>query len=222
MNSNYMEKRVTVVDYGLGNLFSIRRALAYIGVRVEITSSTEVIRQAEWLILPGVGSFGDGMQQLRTRGLIEPILQFAQSGRPLLGICLGMQLLFSASEEFGLHEGLGLIKGNVAQLHNADPTGRRVKVPHVGWSELIRPRSLTDWGSTILEGPLEGDAMYFIHSYVPYPENESVIIAQINYGGYLYCAAIEQGNVIGCQFHPEKSGKAGLHLLRNFIGRTSG
>lgn len=212
-----MGKRVVVIDYGLGNLFSIKRALSYVGAHVDVTSSGRDVLRAEVVVLPGVGAFGDGMHQLRERGLVEPILQFAQSGRPVLGICLGMQLLFSEGEEFGLHEGLNLIEGKVARLCESDPDGRRVKVPHVGWSELVSAESRKDWGNTILKGLSEGEAMYFVHSYVPFPKDQDVSIAQIEYGGCWYCAVVQKENLIGCQFHPEKSGKAGLHLLRNLI-----
>ena len=136
MTNGLVDVPVTVVDYGLGNLFSIQRALNYLGASVDITSSPEAIRDAGRLVIPGVGAFGDGMSQLKERGLIEPILEFAGSGRPLLGICLGMQLLFSESEEFGLFRGLGLIDGSVIRLHDQDPTGRHVKLPHIGWNEI--------------------------------------------------------------------------------------
>lgn len=216
MDSNGSQPRVTVVDYGLGNLFSIGRAVTYCGGYAEVTSSPQIIRRAERLILPGVGAFGDGMNLLSSRGLVEPLVQFAQSGRPLLGICLGMQLLFGESEEFGLHKGLGLIAGKVTRLRNMSPAGECVKVPHVGWSELSLASPLLDWRSTILNSLLEGDAMYFVHSYVPFP-NDSVSIAQFSYGGHTYCAAIQKGSVIGVQFHPEKSGEVGLQLLRHFL-----
>lgn len=213
-----MERRVTVVDYGLGNLFSIRRALSALGAEVEVTSTADAIRQAHWVILPGVGAFGDGMQQLRTRGLVEPIRAFVQSGGPLLGICLGMQLLFSESDEFGRHEGLNLLPGRVIRLRDADPSGRRVKVPHIGWSELRPSRGAGDaWSATILEGLVAGDSMYFVHSYVPAPEDEAVTIADMHYGGHPYAAVVGKGRLVGCQFHPEKSGEVGLHLLRNFL-----
>ena len=212
-----MERRVTVVDYGLGNLFSISRALSALGAVAEVTSNPEAVRQARWVILPGVGAFGDGMQQLHVRGLVESIRAFVQSGGPLLGICLGMQLLFSESEEFGRHEGLALLPGKVVRLRDADVSGRRVKVPHIGWSELRPSRSVGEWSATILEGLAAGDAMYFVHSYVPTPEDEAVTIAQMHYGGHPYAAVVGQGRLAGCQFHPEKSGETGLRLLRNFL-----
>ena len=214
--------QVVIVDYGLGNLFSIQRALTRIGTPSNITSDTEAIQVAPAAILPGVGAFGDGVQRLRERGLFESMLHFAQSGRPLLGICLGMQLLFKESEEFGSHLGLGLIPGQVKRIHNTDPSGRRVKVPLIGWNELRQPQSVDSWGSTILEGLVDGDAVYFVHSYVPYPEAESISVAEVNYGGYSYCAVAQKNNFVGLQFHPEKSGEVGLHVLQNFVQQLSG
>jgi len=208
---------VAVVDYGLGNLFSIDRALQHVGSWAEVTSSAEVLKRSAALILPGVGAFGDGMQQLRLRGLIDPILEFVGSGRPALGICLGMQLLFSESEEFGQYDGLGLIPGKVARLQDLDPSGRRVKLPHIGWSDIYRTRPKDSRHSAILDGVKDGDAMYFVHSYVPFPETDSVCVATASYGGHPYCVVAEQGNVTGVQFHPEKSGEVGLQLLRNFV-----
>ena len=214
--------RVTVIDYGLGNLFSISRALSHVGATVEMTSDPDAIRRARGVVLPGVGAFGDGMRQLRNRGLIEPIEDVAQSGRPLLGICLGMQLLFKGSEEFGMHEGLGLMEGRVRRLRDTDPDGRRVKVPHIGWSALQPSAGLAHWRDTVLDGLAEGDAMYFVHSYIPFPEREATTIAQMAYGGRAYAAVVAQGRVTGCQFHPEKSGAAGLSLLRNFVQAAGG
>ena len=208
---------VAVVDYGLGNLFSIDRALQHVGSRAEVTSSAEVLERSAALILPGVGAFGDGIQQLRSRGLIEPIVEFARSGRPALGICLGMQLLFTESEEFGQYDGLGLIPGKVARLQDSDPSGRRVKLPHIGWSDIYRTRPEDPQHSAILDGVRDGDAMYFVHSYVPFPETDSVCVANTSYGEHRYCVVAEQENVTGVQFHPEKSGEAGLQILRNFV-----
>ena len=209
--------RVAVVDYGLGNLFSIDRALQHVGARAEITSSPEVLQRSAGLVLPGVGAFGDGIEQLRSRGLIEPILEFARSGRPALGICLGMQLLFSESEEFGRFGGLDMIQGKVARLQDSDPSGHRIKLPHIGWSDIYRTRPEDPGHSTILAGVDDGDAMYFVHSYVPFPKSDSACVADMSYGEHRYCIVAEQGNVTGVQFHPENSGEAGLRILRNFV-----
>ena len=211
---------VTVVDYGLGNLFSIGRAFNHLGVSADITSNPEAIRQAGRLVLPGVGAFGDGIRQLQERGLIEPIQEFARSGRPLLGICLGMQLLFDESEEFGQYNGLGLIKGRVIRLKDQDQTGNHVKLPHIGWNELHQPQYSDQWGPPALDGLVDGDAVYFVHSFIPHPELDSVTIARMSYGGHWYCAAVQKDNVVGVQFHPEKSGEVGLRILQNFLDNT--
>lgn len=220
MGSGEAGSVIAVIDYGLGNLFSISRALTYLGAQVEVTSSPAVIRRAGALVLPGVGAFGDGMRQLHAQGLVEPIREAVEAGRPLLGICLGMQVLFTESEEFGVHEGLGLIDGKVVRLYETDPAGRRVKVPHIGWSDLQATQLRSGWSSTILDGLTEGDSMYFVHSYVPRPKSEGATIAETIYGGHRYCAVVQAEHVAGCQFHPEKSGEAGLHLLGNFISGT--
>lgn len=221
MSSMSDRPHVAVLDYGLGNLFSIQRAVTHVGACVSITSSPELLAQADGVILPGVGAFGDGIQRLRDRGLVEPLLQFAQSGRPLMGICLGMQLLLDESEEFGQYGGLGLIGGKVVRLRDTGPDGERVKVPHIGWNELFTPNRLDGWGATVLNSLSDGDATYFVHSYVPLPDGEAVSTARINYGGHWYCAALEKENIIGVQFHPEKSGGAGLRILRNFVDKLS-
>jgi len=132
---------------------------------------------------------------------------------------LGMQLLFDESDEFGRHEGLGLVQGRVVRLRDTDADGGRIKVPHVGWSELRCPERRGDWRTTVLEGLVSGDAMYFVHSYVPFPNDETLTMAQFTYGTHTYCAAVEQGNVIGFQCHPEKSGQIGLRILQNFMKR---
>ena len=208
-------KQVTVVDYGLGNLFSISRALEYLGGGCKITSDASDISAANGLILPGVGAFRDGINQLQSRGLIDAIGEYIKSGRQLLGICLGMQLLFTQSEEFGLYPGLDLINGDVRRLNERDTSGRTIKIPHIGWSGLQQTYG-SSWNSSILDGLNEGDSVYFVHSYIPFPVSNSVSLAQVDYGGHLYCAAIEQDNVAGVQFHPEKSGGIGLHILDNF------
>jgi len=212
---------VVIIDYGLGNLFSLSRALAHVGASPLVTSDPKAVRRAERLVLPGVGAFADGMRGLRERGLIEPVLEAAAAGRPLLGICLGMQLLFSWSDEFGRHDGLNLIPGRVTRLADTDATGARVKVPHIGWAELLapKPRPLAD---PIFDGVSERDAMYFVHSYIPEPNDATATIARFRHGSHLYCAAVRWGNVLGFQCHPEKSGAVGLKVLRNFLIGGSG
>jgi glutamine amidotransferase len=207
-----MSAHVTVIDYGIGNVHSVLKALRHEGAEVTLSAAPDAILAAERLVLPGVGAFGDGMRALRERGQVEPILEYAQRGRPLLGICLGMQLLLGKSEEFGFHEGLGLIDGNVRAIEKRP----NVKVPQIGWNR-IAPRPGGSWRSTVLE-PLEpGTMMYFVHSFTAVPEREEDRLADADYGGQRISAAVQRNNVIGCQFHPEKSGSAGLRVIDRFL-----
>jgi imidazole glycerol-phosphate synthase subunit HisH len=211
---------VTVVDYGAGNLHSVGNALAHLGANVRFATKGEEIAGADRLLLPGVGAFADGMDELRRRGFVEAIRAFAHTERPLLGICLGMQFLFEKSEEFGTHPGLSLVPGAVRQL----PSAPGIKVPHVGWNR-IRPRAEdeTTFRAGMLDALRPGAAMYFVHSYAAIPVHAETILAVADYGDTQVTAAIAQGNTMGCQFHPEKSGPAGLSILRSFLrllGRT--
>lgn len=198
---------IAIMDYGVGNLFSLRSSLEAIGEAAEVTSDPERIRQADKLILPGVGAFGDAADKLRRTGLADLIREQVQGGKELLGICLGMQLLFEKSYEYGEHEGLGLLKGSVVPMEGSLPA--ELKIPHIGWNALRIKRE-----SRLLRYVQEGDFVYFVHSY--YAEGcEDSLIATAEYGREL-TAAVERGNVMGCQFHPEKSGTVGLNILRAF------
>ena len=218
--------RVTVVDY-LGNLGSVSRALEWLGASPEVTDVPEKVAGASHLILPGDGAFGYGMQQLRDKGLVEPILEFITAGRPFLGICVGMQLLLSESEEFGHHEGLGVIPGRVAPFSPESGAGRSFKVPHIGWSVLNPPNqplngSLSNplaWEGTILADVQAGESVYFVHSFLAVPTSLEHRLADSEYGGETLCAVVGRGNVTGCQFHPEKSGPVGLRILKRFVDR---
>jgi glutamine amidotransferase len=210
--------KVTVIDYGIGNLFSVARALEHCGAEVQLSSDPARIEAAERLVLPGVGAFQDGMQGLRERGLIEPIRRHAASDRPLLGICLGMQMLASVSEEFGTHEGLGLIDGRVVPVPNATTDGATQKIPHIGWSPLL-PAAGACWSGTPLAGNTPGTYVYLVHSFHVVPRQSSSLLAICRYGGHDVTAAIRSGRITGCQFHPEKSGEAGLAVLRCFLGQ---
>lgn len=207
---------MTVVDYGLGNLFSVSRALESQGARVRVTSEPDAIRSAERLVLPGVGAFGDGMAGLASRGLVEPIREFARTGRPLFGICLGTQLLMDEGREFGVHKGLGLVPGSVGPFEG-QPEGRAEKVPHVGWNG-IRPAGEGEWSDPLLAGVAPGTPMYFTHSFVIRPERAEDVVAVADYAGSEVCAVLRHDNVSGSQFHPEKSGPAGLALLGRAMG----
>lgn len=207
---------VNIVDYGSGNLLSIARALEHVGATTRLTRDPAEIETAERLLLPGVGAFADGMQGLREHGLIEPIRHYASLGRPLLGICLGMQMLSSFSEEFGQHEGLGLIPGRVVPVPSQDVYGSRQKIPHIGWAELSTAKP-GGWAGTILEGTRDGASMYMVHSFHFEPSDAAHRLADCFYGGQRITAAVHSGRTIGCQFHPEKSGEAGLAFLSSFL-----
>ena len=198
---------VAIVDYGVGNLFSLECSLNAIGAQVTVTADPEVLRAADQVLLPGVGAFGDAAQKLRTTGLDKVIKELAANGKPLLGICLGMQLLLEKGYEYGEHEGLGLIKGSVVPMEGVIPAD--LKIPHIGWNALKFKRP-----SPLFKNIKEGDCVYFVHSFYGADCEESVI-ATAEYGAEL-TAAVASKNVFGCQFHPEKSGTVGLEILRAF------
>jgi glutamine amidotransferase len=217
-----MSGKVALIDYGLCNLLSVSRAFRYCGFEPYLVSSPEEIRQATRMILPGVGAFEMGMAGLRTRGLIEPILDYAKSGRPLLGICLGMQMLFDESEEFGVHPGLGLISGRVTAIPNTTADGRPHKIPHIGWAPLELPaESRSDrWAASIFSTISPGDSVYFVHSFTASPSNLENRLSDSLYNGRRISAGVQSGKIFGCQFHPEKSGETGLRIIRAFMGLT--
>ena len=209
--------KVTVIDYGLSNLRSVQNALTHCGAEVVLTNSPADVRAAEALVLPGVGAFRDGMAGLERLGLVEVIRQKAAEGTPLLGICLGMQMLFDESEEFGTCPGLGLIPGRVVKIPDADVQGNPQKVPHIRWDPLFPAGGRTDFAGTVLEKVAAGQECYFIHSYEAKPADEADRLADTRYGGRSVCAVAAHGSVVGCQFHPEKSGPVGLSILSQFI-----
>ena len=199
---------IAIVDYGVGNLFSLVSSFKAIGVEAVVTGDEKEIRKADKIILPGVGAFGDAIEKLRKTGLDKVIIEEANNGKELMGICLGMQLLFEKSYEYGIHEGLGLINGSIKPI--ADVIGDNLKVPHIGWNSL----EFTDNKSKIFKYLNDGDFVYFVHSFYGADCDKSVI-ATTNYGAEL-TAAVGKGNVYGCQFHPEKSGEVGLNILKAF------
>ena len=201
---------VAIVDYGVGNLFSLTSSLRAIGAEVSVTGDAEALRRADKLILPGVGAFGDAAELLRRSGLGEAVIEEAGRGKPLLGICLGMQLLFDRSFEYGEHAGLGLIPGDVVSMAGVVPAG--YKVPHIGWNALHFPKDRPV--HPLFSRIKEGDCVYFVHSYYGAHCSDSVI-ATAEYGPEL-TAAVARDNVMGVQFHPEKSGAVGLAILAAF------
>jgi imidazole glycerol-phosphate synthase subunit HisH len=215
-----MSTAVAVVDYGVGNLFSVTRALEACGGSVTPVQTADQVVRAERLVLPGVGAFRKGMEGLAQRGLVEPLRAFAATGRPFLGICLGMQMLLDQSEEFGEHRGLGIISGTVLPIQTTGPNGNSNKVPHIGWTEVSPPVENPDrWPGTILAGLPASPAVYFVHSYNAMPARPNERLADCYYAGHRIAAAIGSSNVWGCQFHPEKSGPIGLQILSNFLTR---
>jgi imidazole glycerol-phosphate synthase subunit HisH len=208
---------VTVIDYGIGNLLSVARAFEYCGAKVVLTEDAKQIAGADYLVLPGVGAFADGMSGLQLRNLIEPIKEFSSRNRPFLGICLGMQMMLSTSEEFGNHEGLDLIRGKVTVIPSTDITGAPHKIPHIGWNSLQFPQGISSWEDSILSSILPGTAVYFVHSFTAVPDSPSNRLADCLYNGRTLSAAIRLGSLYGCQFHPEKSGECGLKIIETFL-----
>lgn len=207
---------VAIVDYGMGNLFSVARAVESCGATASVVDTPEKVCTAEMLLLPGVGAFREGMQELRERDLVRPLREYAESGRPLLAICLGMQMLFERSEENGDHEGLGVVKGKVKEVARKKTSGADRKIPHIGWGTLREPVP-GRWSGSILEGISSGSAGYFVHSYHAEPISSEVRLADCDYDGVTICAAVQQGKITGCQFHPEKSGRVGLEVVARFL-----
>ena len=208
---------VVVIDYGVGNLLSVRRALEHCGARVQVTSDPELILDAPKIVLPGVGAFSKGMEELGRRGLDVVVRKVAANGVPLLGICLGMQMLLDESDEFGMTAGLGLIPGRVIAVPTTSSDGRTQKIPHIGWNSLVLPRGCKNWQQSLLHGIKQGAAVYFVHSFMARPSSPEDRIADCLYGDVPVSAIIGRNNVFGCQFHPEKSGDVGLQVLKNFL-----
>jgi glutamine amidotransferase len=201
-----------IIDYGVGNLFSLKSSFGFIGEEAIVSGDRDVIKNADRLVLPGVGAFEDAAKKLKEAGLFELIKSEANSGKPLMGICLGMQMLFDKSLEYGVHEGLGLIPGVVSPIGDVIPEG--LKIPQIGWNALRFHKNENNEVSPLFKYISEGDFVYFVHSY--YAANcEPYVIADTEYGAYL-TAAVARDNVYGCQFHPEKSGNVGLNILRSF------
>lgn len=198
---------LAIIDYGMGNLRNVQKAFEHIGAAAEISSRPTDLARARGLVLPGVGAFGDAMANLHRAGLVEPIRAAAAKGKPLLGICLGLQLLFDESEEMGLYEGLGILTGRVVRFAEG------LKVPHIGWNQL----EITEHGaqSALLAGIADGSYAYFVHSYYVQPADASCVLTETDYG-LSFASVVGQGNVFGAQPHPEKSQEVGLRLLRNF------
>jgi imidazole glycerol-phosphate synthase subunit HisH len=205
--------RVAVVDYGLGNIFSITQAMERTGLRPQLCATPDDLMECDAVVLPGVGAMPNAMRNLDEAGLATGLREMVAAGRPILGICLGMQLLFETGTEHHPHRGLGLIAGRVERLPAMTSKRERLLVPHIGWSAVEPARS---WKGSLLASLSPGFHQYFVHSYVCVPEEEDHTLAVSRYGGHTFCSAVANGNVVGCQFHPERSGPAGLAVWREF------
>lgn len=209
-------KKIVIVDYGLGNLYSIAQACIHLGYNPVISGDNEDILNADYVILPGVGAFSVAMHALRDTGLAQTIKKYAATGKPLMGVCLGMQLLFETSEEFGENKGLALIKGRVLRFPSIFE-GSKLRIPNIGWCKIYSSH-YNEWTNTPLcELKPSKDHMYFIHSYYVEPESKKNTLALSNYNGFKYASAVVNNNIWGFQFHPEKSGEEGLSIYKNFL-----
>ena len=197
---------IAVIDYGVGNLFSLSSSLAYLGLENKVTRSARELDEASHIILPGVGAFGDAMEKLASTGLVPELERQAENGKPLLGICLGMQLLFEKSEESPGVEGLGILKGEILRI----PAAEGLKIPHMGWNNIRFPNK-----GRLFAGVPEDAYVYFVHSYYLKAQDEKIVTATTEYGTHIH-ASVESGNLFACQFHPEKSSHVGLQILKNF------
>lgn len=215
-----------IVDYGLGNLFSVRNTCEHVGLKPIITNDEATILAAKLVILPGVGAFGDAISVLKERGLDKTLRTVADSDQMLFCICLGLQLLMTESFEFGRHQGLDIIQGQVLRLSDTDAKGNRVRVPHVGWSQVYYGESKSDaapdhWLGSPLENIKNRESMYFVHSYFVKPVDPSVILTKTVCGDQEYCSSIRYKNIFACQFHPERSGQEGLKIYRYFADKIA-
>jgi len=204
---------IGILDYGAGNLKNVCRAIEHLGYDYQLITSPQDVMNAEKLIIPGVGAFKVAMEQLAALELIEPIRQLAEKSIPIMGICLGMQLLFETSSEFGSTNGLGILTGTINPIPDVNSSGDRVKVPHVGWNELI----VNNLKSSIINDLSKNEAVYFVHSYRVEDFDKADIVAHCTYNDLKIPAIVQRKNVLGCQFHPEKSGTVGLKIFKNFL-----
>jgi glutamine amidotransferase len=208
-----MQRKVVIIDYNLGNLFSVEQACRATGIDAEISASKTAIDNADALILPGVGAFIEAMQNLDQQGLVETIKNNVKSGKPIFGVCLGLQLLFSKSEEFGSGEGLDLIQGTIKKFP-ATIDGKKIRVPQIAWNKIYADHQ--DWNDSPLKGISQNEFMYFVHSYYVDPANDSCILTKTNYEGMDYCSGILKDNIFATQFHPEKSAQKGILIYKNW------
>lgn len=209
-------KKIAIIDYQMSNLFSVQHACEHLHIQAEITSDPQVIAAADGAILPGVGAFADAMKNLNRLGLDKTIKAFVSSGKPLIGVCLGMQLLMTSSEEFGLHSGLDIIKGEVKKIPSHNSQNELIKIPQIGWNKIYQPPQQT-WLNTPLAQVKNNAYMYFVHSFCVFPKLAQNILSLTNYGGFEYCSSMMKDNVFAAQYHPEKSGPDGISIYQEWF-----
>lgn len=210
-----MNKKVVIIDYQMSNLYSVKHACDWAGLNATISSDKAVLANADLAILPGVGAFSDAMANLQKLELIPVIKAFVKSKKPFFGVCLGLQLLFNRSEEFGTQQGLGVIRGKVIRFPRINNERQAIKVPQIGWNKIYCPEYRKTWDDSLLKGLRNNEFMYFVHSYYVVPEDINLVTSQTNYEGVEYCSSIKCGNIFATQFHPEKSGPNGLEIYKN-------
>ena len=223
MEQETKQLTIAIIDYGMGNIQSVRNALELLHCEPRIFNEPEGLIDVDAIVLPGVGAFEDGMKDLRANNLDNALKEFSQTDRPLLGICLGMQLFMTSSEENGHHDGLNIIKGKVVRFKDPNDHSNNYKIPQIGWNALSPPNNKRNgldkkhWDNSILKGFDEKLYMYFLHSYYVLSEDEQIILSETSYGRDLFCSVFQKDNIIGCQFHPERSGEQGLKILKNYL-----
>lgn len=204
--------KVAIIDYQLSNLFSVKHALEYLNVDCQITSDPKILSSADAAILPGVGAFGDAMNNLKKFNLLDSIHNFIKQGKPFMGVCLGMQLIFSESEEFGFHQGLCIIKGKVIKFKSQK---KKIKVPQIGWNQILKKEK--NWLNSPLKNIKNGEFMYFVHSYYVVPQDQNVVLSGTIYEDVSYCSSLLRDNIFATQFHPEKSGPEGIKIYKDWL-----
>ena len=218
-SENQISPKIAIIDYEMGNLFSVKRACEFAHLNGIITNSITEIASSDAVILPGVGAFGDAMKNLIKLRLVRILQDLVGTSKPFIGICLGMQLLMDESYEFGHNQGLGIIKGTVKRFNNPiDENGRKLTIPQVGWNRIFKTNGKTSgdvWQNSMLSGIPDGEFMYFVHSYCVHPDDEDVALSKTSYGNEDFCSSLQYLNVFATQYHPERSGERGLQLYKN-------
>jgi glutamine amidotransferase len=212
------EIEITLVDYGMANMLNVARAFRHCGANIRVIEKASATDSIDRLVVPGVGAFEKSISAVRQNGFDDLIRRHIQTGRPFLGICVGMQMLFDESEEFGQHQGLGILGGQVTKISSVDSCGNKQSVPHIGWNKLISPKSQRSWEGTLFANrSTDAESVYFVHSFAAHPAEESDVLADCLYGGHRICAAVQRDNICATQFHPERSGEVGLSIIRDFL-----